>query len=153
MARSVSSSGLSRRSKPRISAPICRVSGTTSIRLLAMTSMTHSFAGAVVGVSLGRESLAGNMAIGLGMRELGMLDLAARQGGKDFLHQETCRLRAQFHCYPFAAPLRLIDEIDAEGMIERRMERMVVIDVGGVDAHPSVRSLGAAHELRFLDDI
>ena len=112
----------------------------------------------MVGVSLGRESLAGNMAIGLGMRELGMrdlamLELAARQGGKDFLHQETCRLRAQFHCYPFAAPLRLIDEIDAEGMIERRMERMVVIDVGGVDAHPSVRSLGAAHELRFLDDI
>src|SRR5262249_47368051 len=52
-----------------------------------------------------------------------------------------------------ASAFRLVGEVDAEHMIELRMEGMIVIDVGGVDTHPPVGALRAPQELCFLDDI
>jgi len=52
-----------------------------------------------------------------------------------------------------ATAFGLVDEIDAEGMIERRMKGVIIVDVGGVDPHPAIRPLGAAQELGLLHDI
>src|SRR5262249_26962454 len=78
---------------------------------------------------------------------------AAGQGGQDLRNQLTRGCRAQFHRDALAPAVRFADEVDAERVIERRMEGMIVIDVGGVDPHPAVRPLGAAQELGLLDDV
>jgi hypothetical protein len=74
-------------------------------------------------------------------------------GGKNFCHQLARGGRAQFHRDAIAPAIRFADEVDAERMIERRVEGMVVIDVGGVDPHPAVRPLGAAKKLGLLNDV
>src|SRR6266487_3291089 len=150
MARTVSSSGFSRRSRPRISAPICLLSGTTSNLVRVMTVMAV----------LPRSSWASNRArhsAATGARRvagrLAVLDFAAGQGGEDLRNQLARGRRAQFHCDALAPAIRFADEVDAERMIERRVEGMIVVDVGGVDPHPAVRPLGAAQELGLLDDV
>src|SRR5215472_15560748 len=112
MARMVSSSGISRRSSPRISAPICWLSGTTSSLVRVMSVMAVP----------------------------PQLQLARGR-------------RAQFHRDALAPAVRFADEVDAERVIERRVEGVIVIDVGGVDPHPAVWPLGAAQELGLLDDV
>jgi hypothetical protein len=53
------------------------------------------------------------------MRRLAVLDFAARQSGENLLDQVARGLRAQFHRHAFATAFRLVDEVDAERMIER----------------------------------
>src|SRR5262249_57769899 len=147
MAAMVSSSGISRRSSPRISAPICWLSGTTSSLVRVMSVMavppqlrlepTLSFGG-------DRRRVASRLAV---------LDFATGQGGENLRNQLARGRRAQFHRDALAPAVRFADEVNAERMIERRVEGMVVIDVGGVDPHPTVRPLGAAQELGFLHDV
>jgi hypothetical protein len=60
---------------------------------------------------------------------LAVLQFAARESSEDFLDQLACRFRAQFHRHALASTFRLVDEIDAERMIKRRMEGMIVIDI------------------------
>src|SRR5215510_10007964 len=111
MARTVASSGRSRRSMPRISAPMCLESGTTSSLVFVVASM--AFSAFLIGTDV------------------------------------SALLRRD----PLAPACRLVDEVDTERMVERRVEGMVIVDVGGIDPHPAVRSLGAAVELGLLDDI
>src|SRR6266478_5040607 len=87
------------------------------------------------------------------MRGLAMLDFAACQSGENFCHQLARGGRAQFNRDAIVPALRLVDEVDAEGVVERRVEGVIVIDVGCVDPHPAVRPLGAALELGLLDDV
>src|SRR6516164_1817259 len=87
------------------------------------------------------------------LRRLAVLDFTAGQGGEDLRDQLARGSGAQFDRDTFAPAVRFADEVDAERMIERRMEGMIVIDVGGVDPHPAARPLGAAQELGLLDDV
>ena len=64
------------------------------------------------------------------MRRLAVLDFAARQSGKNLLDQVARGLRAQFHRHAFTTAFRLVDEVDAERMIERGMEGVIIIDIG-----------------------
>src|SRR6516164_7888568 len=133
MAATVCSSGLSRRSMPRISAPMCCVSGTTSSRVLVATVMTPSSH---------RFCLPPGLAV---------LYFTARQGCKNFFHQLARCICAELDRHALAPALGLVDEIDPESVIELSVERMVVINVGCIDAHPAVRALGAPDELGFLN--
>src|SRR5712691_11055092 len=152
MARTVSSSGFSRRSSPRISAPICLVRGTTSNLVLVMTVivLAPGLRDLPAALSNAGPLLGGDRR---GARRPAVLDLAARQCREDFLDQLARWFRAQLDRDALAAALGLVDEVDTQHMVERRMEGVVVIDVGGVDPHPAARPLGAAHELRLLDDV
>src|SRR5262245_29418095 len=139
MARTVSSSGRSRRSSPRISAPICSVSGTTSNRVRVKVAMVSSAAGATSPALLFLLSSARRRVVSLRrhgrgrvVSGLAVLDFAALQGGEDLRNELARGLGAQFHRHALASALRLVDEIDAERMVERRMEGVVVVDVGGV---------------------
>src|SRR6516162_1743700 len=149
MARTVSSSGFSRRSSPRISAPICWLSGTTSnlVRVTTVMVVAPRLSGPRAESSLRRDRRRGVV------RRLAVLNLAAGQGGEDLRNQLARGGRAQFHRDALARAVRFADEVDAERMIKRRVEGMVVIDVGGVDPHPAARPLGAAQELGLLDDV
>src|ERR687887_591612 len=147
MARMVSSLGFSRRSRPRISAPIYLLSGTTSNRVRVST---------VMGASRGLRCHAGSSSFGSGRGRVvrfAMLDFAAGQGGKNFCHQLARGGGAQFHRDAIAPAIRFADEVDAERMIERRVEGMIVIDIGGVDPHPALGSLGAAQKFGLLNDV
>src|SRR5258708_6553784 len=140
MARVVSSSGFSRRSSPRISAPICWVSGTTSNLVRVITAMAFLRGDRASRAELlfrrdWRPRLASRLAV---------LDFAAGQGGEDLCHQLARGVRTQFHRDALAPAICFADEVDAERMIERRVEGMIVIHVGGVDPHPALRPLGAA---------
>src|SRR6516162_6433834 len=148
MARTVSSSGFSRRSRPRISAPICLLSGTTSnlVRVMTVMAVLPRLRGAS-SLSLRRDRRR------LVVSHLAVLDFAAGQGGEDLRNQLARGRRAQFHRDALAPAIRFADEVDAERVIERRVEGVIVIDVGGVDPHPAVRPLGAAQELGLLDDV
>src|SRR5215813_12875500 len=143
MARTVSSSGFSRRSSPRISAPICLLSGTTSnlVRVMTVILVPPRFSGPRAEPSFRRCRRRGEV------RRLAVLGLAAGQGGEDLRNQLARGRCAQFHRDALAPAVRFADEVDAERMIEGRMEGMIVIDVGGVDPHPAARPLGAAQEL------
>src|SRR6516164_4348833 len=148
MARTVSSSGFSRRSRPRISAPICLLSGTTSnlVRVMTVMAVLPRLQGAS-SLSLRRDRR--RRVVG----RLAMLDFAAGQSGEDLRNQLARGRRAQFHRDALAPAIRFADEVDAERVIERRVEGMIVVDVGSVDPHPAVRPLGAAHELGRFDEI
>ena len=80
---------------------------------------------------------------GVGGNRDGVLAFAIRERGLDLLDQLTGGLRAQFDGDALTAAGSLIDEIDAERMVERCVVGMVVIDVGDIDGHPALRSLGA----------
>ena len=88
----------------------------------------------------------------LGGCRRGVLLLAALQRREDRAHQLARRLGADLDRDALAPAVRGIDEVDAERVVERRMERMVVIDVRGVDLHPAA-ALGAAGQSGFLDDV
>src|SRR5262249_25981717 len=150
MARTVSSSGFSRRSRPRISAPICLLSGTTSSLVRVMTVMAvpprlsgasrrtcHSAAAAAAawGAALPCSTSPPAKAAGI---------FSTRPRPDPPLRSPRT---------PLAPPIRFADEVDAERVIERRVEGMIVVDVGGVDPHPAVRPLGAAQKLGLLDDV
>ena len=68
----------------------------------------------------------------------------AGQRSKDLAHQRARGVGAQLHGHPLARTVGLADEIDAERVIERRVIGVIEIDIGGIDPHPAVRSLGAA---------
>src|SRR5436190_19007769 len=148
MARMVSSSGFSRRSRPWISAPMCLLRGMTSKRVRVSTLMAPLPARSAV---TRRALLFGRLH--RVVRRLAVLDFAVGQRGENLRYQLARGGRAQFHRHAIASAIRFADEVDAERMIERRVEGMIVIDVRGVDAHPAVRSLGAAQELGLLDDV
>src|SRR6266851_8993781 len=118
MARTVSSSGFSRRSSPRISAPICLVRGTTSNLVLVLTVMELAPGGCFPSGAVERRPLFRRDPCGL--RRPAVLDLAARQRREDFIDQPTRRFRAQLDGDALAAALGLVDEVDAERMVERR---------------------------------
>ena len=88
-----------------------------------------------------------------GARPLAVLDLAARQGRENFLNQPACGFGAELDRDPLTPAVSLVDEVDAERMVELRVIGMVVIDIGGVDPHPAVGALGAAMEAGLLDDV
>ena len=81
-----------------------------------------------------------------------MLALAQFQRRQDRAYEFARGVRADLHGNAFAPAVRRIDEIDRQRVVKLRMERVVVIDVGGVDLHPAA-ALGAADERRFLDDV
>jgi len=56
------------------------------------------------------------------VRRLAVLDLAGRQRGEDLRHQFARGLRAQLDRDPLAPACRLVDEVDAERMVERRVK-------------------------------
>ena len=89
-----------------------------------------------------------------GRRQLrgGVFLLAAFQRRQDRAHQFARRFRADLDRNALASAVGGIDEVDAERVIERRVERMVVVDVGGVDLHPAA-AFGAAAQSGFLDDV
>src|SRR5205814_3690801 len=74
----------------------------------------------------------------------GVLTFAIRERGLDLLDQLTGGLRTQFDGDPLTPAGSLVDEIDAERMVQRGVGGMVEVDIGRVDAHPALRSLGAA---------
>src|ERR1043166_7840982 len=82
-----------------------------------------------------------------------VLFLADLKRLQDLLDQLTRRLGAELDCDALASAVRIAGEVDRERVIERRMVRVVVIDVGVVDPHPAPGSLGAADERRLLDDV
>src|SRR5882757_3242879 len=95
MARMVTSSGRSRRSRPRISAPICLVSGTTSNLVLVIVVIVFS---SIFLVSEGQPhgSLLGGSCLRLGMmRRLAVLDFAGGKRGQDLLDQRARRFGVQ----------------------------------------------------------
>ena len=139
----VSASGFLRRSMPRISAPICVLSGTTSSFVLVMTFMGLPPGNQVCVIPPYRRV----------RRRPAMLDLAARERGEDLLDQLARGLRAELHRDTLTPALGLVDEVDAECVVERRVKGVIVVDVGGIDPHPAVRSLGAAQEPGLLDDV
>src|SRR5262249_11613864 len=148
MARMLSSSGFSRRSRPWISAPMCLLRGTTSKRVRVSTLMAPPPARPAVGApSFLFRRLAGVVP------GLAVLDFAVGERGENLRDQLARGGCAQFHRHAIAAAGGFANEVDAERMVERRVEGMVVIDIGGVDAHPAVRPLGAAQELSLLDDV
>src|SRR5262249_25969622 len=139
-----------------------RTSGTTG----AISAATAGTCGVIAATSTGtgaatRRSLPPDSALErsplLGRDRRGVraavFDLAARQRRENFLDQTARRFRAQLDGDALAAALGLVEEVDAERMVEGRVEGVIVVDVGGVDPHPAVRPLGAAHELRLLDDV
>src|SRR5262249_24551493 len=93
MARMVSSSGFSRRSMPRISAPMCLLRGTTSNLVLVMTVMVLPSGGCLAAVQQRPGPLFGRDRNP--MRGLAVLDLAARQRREDLLDQAARRFGAQ----------------------------------------------------------
>src|SRR5262245_15119119 len=150
MARTVSSSGFSRRSSPRISAPICWLSGTTSSLVRVITVMAGS--SAIIRCLAPSFSFRRDRRRGV-VRRLAVLDFAGGQGGEDLRNQLARGRRAQFDRDALAPAVRFANEVDAERMIKGRMEGMIVVDVGGVDPHPAAGPLGAAEELGLLDDV
>src|SRR5215468_5382502 len=79
-----------------------------------------------------------------------MLAFAIGKRGFDLLDQLASGLRTELDRNSLASAGGLIGEIDAECVVERRVRRMVVIDIGGIDRHPPLRSLGAAVAQRRL---
>jgi hypothetical protein len=77
---------------------------------------------------------------------------ATRQRREDRANEVARRLGADLDRDSLTSAVRGIDEIDAEGMVERCVERMVIIDVCGVDLHPAA-ALGAAGESGFFNDV
>ena len=51
--------------------------------------------------------------------------ICATQHSLDRLHQRARRLYAQFHGHTRARPLRLVHKVNIEGMIQRRVERVI----------------------------
>src|SRR5215510_13085566 len=74
----------------------------------------------------------------------GMLAFAIGKRSFDLLDQLAGGLRTELDRNSLASAGGLIDEIDAECVVERRVRRMVVIDICGIDRHPALRSLGTA---------
>src|ERR1700720_413820 len=103
MARTVSSSGFSRRSSPRISAPICLVRGTTSNLVLVMTVMVLAPGGCFPNDAVERGPLFRRAR--RGVPRPAVLDLAARQRREDFVDQPARRFRAQLDGDALAAAL------------------------------------------------
>src|SRR3982074_2144332 len=90
----------------------------------------------------------------VGSNRDGVLAFAIRERGLDLLDQFAGGFGTQFDGDALTPTGSLVDEIDAERMVERGVERMIVIDIGGVDGHPALRSLGAAvTQRRFHDDV
>ena len=90
---------------------------------------------------------------GHGRRGHGVRDLAARQRRKDTVDQRARRIGAQLDRDAVAPALALIGEVDGQHVVERRVIRMVEIDIGGVDLHPALAALGAADKSGFFDDV
>jgi hypothetical protein len=82
-----------------------------------------------------------------------VLGFPALQRRQDLIDQLARRLRAQFDGDARAAAVRRVDEVDAERMVERRVIRVVEIDIRGVDPHPAIGSLRAAGKRGFPDDV
>src|SRR5262249_43744252 len=80
----------------------------------------------------------------------GMLAFAISKRRFDLLDQLAGRLRTELDRNSRAPASGLIYEIDSECVVERRVRRVVVIDIGGIDRHPPLRSLGAAVAQRRL---
>src|SRR5271163_4121701 len=86
-------------------------------------------------------------------RKRGMSRLTARQRRFNARDQRARRVGTELDGDTIAAALAFIGEVDSEHVIERRVIRMIEIDVRGVDPHPAFAALGAADERRLLDDI
>jgi hypothetical protein len=71
----------------------------------------------------------------------------------DLLDQRQRRLARNLDRDPFKPAVGLADEVDAERVVERGMEGMVVVDPRRIDPHPAVRSLGAARHGSPFDDV
>src|ERR1700722_554759 len=80
----------------------------------------------------------------------GVLAFAIGKRRFDLLDQLAGGLRTELDRNSLAPASGLIDEIDSECVVERRVHRVVVIDIGGIDRHPPLRSLGAAVAQRRL---
>src|SRR5579872_697515 len=165
--------GYSRRSMPRISAPICLVSGTISNDPLVAFGFTATFISFLPRGLWRRQStppIAMDFSNGKARRSDARLTahaslgsdwhlrgdvrrLAARKRGQDAIDQSARRLRAQFDGHAVAAALAFISEVDGEHVIERRVERVIEINVRSVDFHPALAAFGAADEGRFFNNV
>ncbi len=82
-----------------------------------------------------------------------MSRFAARQCRKDAIDYCARRFGAELDRYAVTPALAFIGEVDSEHMIERRVIRMIEIDVRGADPHPALAALGAANQRRLFDDV
>src|ERR1700687_4127868 len=138
---------------PRISAPMCLVSGATSkgaapagaLRAAPETCVESDMSG--LPVSIG--SLRGDRHSRRGRRR-SVSGFPARQRGKNPLDQSARGIGAELDRDTIAAALTFIGEVDGQHVIEGGMVRMVEIDIGGIDPHPALAALGAADESGFF---
>src|SRR4051812_23424801 len=91
--------------------------------------------------SVAGAARSGQVFAGFGRRVIGgdrdgVFAFAIRERSLDLLDQLAGGLRTELNGDPLASTVGLVDKIDAERMVERRVGRMVVIHMGGVDAHP-----------------
>src|SRR4029077_20298677 len=133
MARMISSSGFSRRSRPRISAPMCLPRGTTWKRVRVSTPMAPAPARLAVAspACYSAGSTAGCAAWLLGrlpgvVPRLAVFDFAVGQRGEDLRDQLARGGRAQFHRHAIAPAIGFPDEGDAERAVEGGGEGKVV---------------------------
>src|ERR1700739_1034191 len=144
---------------PRISAPICLVNGTTSNLVLLPTATSMALLSVCSASAVNARTPLFVLTRGLfggdrnGGRGGAMPHIAARQRRQDALDQGARRLGAQLDGDAVASAFAFIGEVDGEHVIERRVIRMVVIDVRGVDPHPALTTLGAADQRRLFDDV
>src|SRR5207237_451966 len=64
-----------------------------------------------------------------GRQRQAVLRLARAERPRDRPHQLAGRFRAQLHTDPRAGARRLVDEVDDQRVVQRRADRMVVVDV------------------------
>src|ERR1700687_5432177 len=136
---------------PRISAPMCLDSGTTSKgaapagAFCAPPEICVESDMSSLPVSIG--SLRGDRH---SRRGRGVSGFPARQRGKNPLDQSARGIGAELDRDTIAAALTFIGEVDGQHVIEGGMVRMVEIDIGGIDPHPALAALGAADESGFF---
>src|SRR5579875_2475214 len=82
-----------------------------------------------------------------------MLSRAAFQGSFNRPNERAGGLRAQFDGHPEARPHVLVHEVDVQGVLKRRVEWVIIVDVRARQREPALGSLAAAGHRRRLSDI
>src|ERR1700685_1641553 len=139
---------------PRISAPMCLVSGTTSRR-----AAPDAFADtdSCVASDICEPPHSSCCCLFRGDRHCRrrqcVRGFTARQCGKNSIDQGARGIGAKLHRDAVAPALAFIGEVDGQHVIEGGVIRMIVIDVGGIDLHPALAALSAADKSGLFDDV
>ena len=70
-----------------------------------------------------------------------MCRFAAGERGKDARHQCAGGIGTQFDRHAVTSALAFIGEVDRKNVVKGRIIRMIEMDIGGVDPHPSFTAL------------